>query len=74
MINKLKQAQYFTKIDLDRAYHQIQVKESNISKTGFNCELGYFEFTVMIFRFTNTLVTFKKEINYKYLLNIYYIK
>ena len=63
MIDKLKQAQYFTKIDLDGAYHQVRVKESDIPKTGFNCELGHFEFKVMTFGFTNAPATFQRLMN-----------
>jgi hypothetical protein len=63
IIDKLKKAQYFTKIDLDGAYHQIRVKPKNIPKTVFNCELGYYEFTVMTFGFSNAPATFQQIMN-----------
>jgi hypothetical protein len=63
MIDKLKKAQYFTKIDLDGAYHQIRVKLEDIPKTAFNCELGHYEFTVMTFGFSNAPATFQRIMN-----------
>jgi hypothetical protein len=63
MIDKLKKAQYFTKIDLDGAYHQIRVKPEDIPKTVFNCELGHYEFTVMTFGFSNAPATFQRIMN-----------
>jgi hypothetical protein len=63
MIDKLKKAQYFTKIDLDGVYHQIRVKPEDIPKTAFNCELGHYEFTVMTFGFSNTPATFQRIMN-----------
>jgi hypothetical protein len=33
MFNKLKTAKFFTKIDLDEAYHQIRINSNNIPKT-----------------------------------------
>jgi hypothetical protein len=63
MIDKLKKAQYFTKIDLDGAYHQIRVKPEDIPKTAFNCELRHYEFTVMTFGFSNASATFQRIMN-----------
>jgi hypothetical protein len=37
MLDKLKKAKYFTKINLDEAYHQIRISLEDIPKTGFNC-------------------------------------
>jgi hypothetical protein len=63
LIDKLKRAKLFTKIDLDGAYHQIQIKPENHSKSGFNCQLGHFEFTVMTFGFTNAPAMFQWLMN-----------
>jgi hypothetical protein len=59
LIDKLKRAKLFTKIDFDGAYHQIQIKPEDRPKSGFNYQLGHFEFTIMTFRFTNASATFQ---------------
>jgi hypothetical protein len=53
LIDKLKNAKFFTKINLDGAYHQICLNPDDVSKTGFNCQLDHFKILVMTFRFTN---------------------
>jgi hypothetical protein len=57
MLDKLKHAKYITKINLDRIYHQIQIKLEDIP-TGFNYQLRHYELIVMIFGLTNTSTMF----------------
>jgi Reverse transcriptase (RNA-dependent DNA polymerase) len=64
MLDKLKRAKFFTKIDLDGVYHQIRINPNDIPKTAFNCQLGHYEFIVMTFGLTNTSVTFQHLMNY----------
>ena len=54
----LRGAQVYSKIDLRTDYHQLRVREANIPKTTFRRQYEHFEFTVMPFRLTNTLVSF----------------
>jgi hypothetical protein len=64
LINKLKNAKFFTKIDLDSAYHQIRLNPDDVPKTRFNCQLDHFEMLVMTFRFTNAPTSFQHLMNH----------
>ncbi|KAF9754360.1 Transposon Ty3-I Gag-Pol polyprotein, partial [Nosema granulosis] len=48
-INALEGAVYFTKLDADSGYHQIDMCPQDIEKTAFACREGLFEFTKMPF-------------------------
>ena len=58
LFDQLRGTRVYSKIDLRTSYHQLRVREANISKTTFRTRYGHFEFIEMPFGLPNALATF----------------
>jgi len=63
VIDKLKEAKYFNKLDLIWEYNNVQIKEGNKWKAAFLMNKGLFEPQVMYFGLCNSLKTFQQIMN-----------
>ena len=63
VIDKLKEAKYFNKLDLIWGYNNVQIKEGDEWKAAFLTNKGLFEPQVMYFRLCNSPGTFQRMMN-----------
>jgi hypothetical protein len=58
LFDQLKDAKVFSKIDLRFGFHQVRIKDEDISKTAFRTRYGHYELTVVSFGLSNALAVF----------------
>jgi hypothetical protein len=63
LLDQLKDAKFFSKIDLRSRYHQMKIRSKDIPKTTFVTRYGQYEFIVVSFGLTNALAYFMNMMN-----------
>ncbi|GJT79261.1 hypothetical protein Tco_1053603 [Tanacetum coccineum] len=63
LFDQLQGSRVYSKINLRSGYHQLRVREEDVSKTSFRTRYGHYKFQEMSFGLTNALAVFMDLMN-----------
>jgi len=63
LVSQLREAQYFTKLDVCWGFNNVHIKSGDEWKAAFQTNWGMFKPLVMFFRMTNSPATFQTMMN-----------
>ena len=63
LFDQVVEAKIFSKLDLRYGYHEVRIKDEDISKTKFRMRYGHYKFVAIPFGLTNVPTTFMCMMN-----------
>ena len=64
ILDQLGRSRYFSTLDLESGYHQVEIEECDREKTGFSTSYAHYEFTRMPFGLAGAPMTFQRLMNH----------